>query len=165
VDIQRPRLIACLAHHPQTRLPIDTNRRRFLSVAASGAVAAALPVAAFANSSDPIFAAIERHRELSADYTAAVDISSKLEDGPEFEAADAIAGDRCDDLLNHADALIRLKPTTTAGVIALMRYVASLEEWQTPREPDEFDGQAPDWGKTFCTTVASALDQIGGAVA
>jgi len=25
-----------------------------------------------------------------------------------------------------------------AGVIALMRYVASLEEWQTPRDLDEY---------------------------
>jgi hypothetical protein len=66
---------------PPTNTPTDTNRRRFLSVAAGGAVAAALPVAALANEPDPIFATIERHRELSADYTAAVDISSKLEDG------------------------------------------------------------------------------------
>jgi hypothetical protein len=150
---------------PPTNTPTDTNRRRFLSVAAGGAVAAALPVAALANEPDPIFATIERHRELSADYTAAVDISSKLEDGPEFEAADAIAGDRCGDLLDHADALIHLEPTTMAGVIALMRYVASLEEWQTPRDSDEFDGQPPDWDKAFYTTVANALDRIGGGIA
>lgn len=114
---------------------------------------------------DSIYAAIERHRELSADYTAAVDISSKLEEGPEFEAADEISGDRCRDLLDHADALSRLEPTTLAGVIALMRYVANLEEWQTPRDSDEFDGTPTDWGKAFCTTVANALDRIGGAVA
>ena len=108
---------------------------------------------------DSIYAAIERHRELSADYTAAVDISSKLEEGPEFEAADEISGDRCRDLLDHADALSRLEPTTLAGVIALMRYVANLEEWQTPRDSDEFDGTPTDWGKAFCTTVANALDR------
>jgi len=146
-------------------LPVHSTRRHLLTMAAGGAVAAALPVAALALVPDQIFAAIERHRELSADYTAAVDISSKLEDGPEFEAADAIAGDRCGDLLDHADALIRLEPTTMAGVIALMRYVASLEEWQTPRDSDEFDGQPPGWDKAFYTTVANALDRIGGAVA
>jgi hypothetical protein len=134
-------------------------------MAAGGAIAGALPVAALANGPDPIFAAIERHRELSADYTAAVDISSKLEDGPKFESADAIAGDRCGDLLDHADALIHLEPTTVAGVIALMRYFASLEEWQTPRDSDEFDGRPPDWGKAFCTTVANALDRIGEGIA
>jgi hypothetical protein len=108
-------------------LPVDPTRRHLLAITAGGAIAGAIPGAALAVGPDAIFAAVERHRELSADYTAAVDISSKLEDGPEFEAADAIAGDRCEDLLDHADALIRLEPTTTAGVIALMRYVASSE--------------------------------------
>jgi hypothetical protein len=150
---------------PPTNAPIDTKRRRFLLSAAGGAVTAAIPVAALAVGPDPIFAAIERHRELSAEYTAAVDVSSKIEDGPEFEAADAIAGDRCGELLDCAEELIRLEPTSLAGVIALIRYVASLEEWQTPRDPDEFDGQPPDWGKAFCTTVANALDRVGGAVA
>jgi len=62
-----------------------------LAIAAGGAVVALLPDAAFGNETDPIFAATERHRELSADYTAGVDISSKLEAGNEFEAADAVA--------------------------------------------------------------------------
>jgi hypothetical protein len=52
-----------------------------------------------------------------------------------------------------------------AGVIALMRYVASLEVWQTPRDLDECDDQVPYWRKTFCTTVANAPDRIAGAVA
>jgi hypothetical protein len=152
-------------HTNTSALPVDQARRRLLTIATGGAIAAALPVAALANGPDAIFAAIERHRELSADYTAAVDISSKLEDGPEFEAADAITGDRCGDLLDHADALILLEPTTIAGIIALMRYVASLEEWQTPQDSVEFDGQPPDWHKAFCTTVANALDRIGGEIA
>ncbi|KRR22625.1 hypothetical protein CQ14_30935 [Bradyrhizobium lablabi] len=109
---------------------------------------------------DPIFAAIERHRDLSADYTAAVDISSRLEVGPEFEAADAIAGDRCRALLDHADALIRLEPTTIAGAIALMRYFASLEEWQTPADRcEERDHPTADWHQTFLSTLASALEK------
>jgi hypothetical protein len=52
-----------------------------------------------------------------------------------------------------------------AGVIALMRYVASLEEWQTPRDSDDSDGQPPDWDKAFYTTVANALDRIGVGIA
>jgi len=44
---------------PPTNTPIDTNRRRFLSAAASGAVAAAIPAAALAAAPavDTIFAA------------------------------------------------------------------------------------------------------------
>jgi hypothetical protein len=57
-------------------LPVDPSRRHLLAIAAGGAVVAVLPDAAFGNETDPIFAAIERHRELSAAYTAAVDISA-----------------------------------------------------------------------------------------
>jgi len=57
-------------------LPVDPSRRHLLAIAAGGAVVALLPDAAFGNETDPIFAAIERHRELSAAYTAAVDISA-----------------------------------------------------------------------------------------
>jgi hypothetical protein len=32
-----------------------------------------------------------------------------------------------------------LEPKTMAGVIALMRYFASLKEWQMPRDPDDGD--------------------------
>lgn len=46
-----------------------------------------------------------------------------------------------------------------------MRYVASLEEWQTPRDSDEVDGQPLIWEKAFCTTVANALDRVNRALA
>jgi hypothetical protein len=45
---------------PPTNTPIDTKRRRFLSVAAGGAVAAAIPTVAAATEPDPVFAAIEQ---------------------------------------------------------------------------------------------------------
>ena len=67
---------------------------------------AALPVTATAGP-EPIFTVIERHRELSVLCDQAVSISAKLEDGPEFDAADEIS----------------------AGI----RYVASLGEWQVPK--------------------------------
>ena len=144
----------------ESRKPAERLSRR-MALAGFAAVSVAWPAAAA--EPDPIFAAIERHRELSDDYTAAVDVSSELEDGPEFEAANAIAGDTCRALLDHADALIRLQPTTIAGVVALLRYVATLEEWEQPRS-FEVDGE-PVWIKTLCTTVANALDRTGGVVA
>jgi len=57
-------------------LPVDPSRRHLLAIATGGGVAAAVLGAAFGNETEPIFAAIERHRELSAAYTAAVDISA-----------------------------------------------------------------------------------------
>ena len=70
---------------------------------------AALPVTATAGP-EPIFTVIERHRELSVLCDEAVSISAKLEDSPEFDAADEIS----------------------AGI----RYVASLGEWQVPTDED-----------------------------
>jgi hypothetical protein len=154
---------------PPTNTPIDTNRRRFLTVAAGASVAsvgtlavAAAPATApesAACAPDPIFAAIERHRELSAHYDAAVSISAHLPCGPDFEAAEEITAERCHALLEHADALIRSEPTTIAGVIGLTRYVGSLEEWQTPA--DRCDMWEASWHRAFLGTLANALDKIG----
>lgn len=137
-----------------------TSESRKPALAGLATVSVAWPAAA--TEPDPIFAAIERHRDLSAGYTAAVDVSSKLEAGAEFDAADAIAGERCRSLMDHAEALIRLKPTTLAGAIALKRYFASLEEWQTPADHcEEGDtAAAADWHQMFLTTLAGALEKM-----
>jgi hypothetical protein len=120
----------------------------------------ALPAAAAAEP-DPIFAVIERHRQLSELFTAAVDVSSRLEGGPEFEAADAISAERNQALMGHADALIRSIPTTMAGVIALARYVASLDEWQTPGDDREiWDEPSPSWHQVFLNTTATAIEAM-----
>ncbi len=66
---------------PPTNTPIDTKRRRFLSVAAGGAVAAAIPAAALARAPavDPIFAAIDEHRKAQAAHLAAIHELSRFE--------------------------------------------------------------------------------------
>jgi hypothetical protein len=137
------------------------SRRHMLGALA--VLPAALPAAAAAPA-DPIFAVIDRHRELSVHFTAAVDVSARLEDGPEFEAADAIADQRCRVLLDHADTLIRSQPTTMAGALALMRYVASLEEWQMPADRREnweiAENPNADWHRVFLCTLADALDNL-----
>ncbi|WP_245509223.1 hypothetical protein [Bradyrhizobium zhanjiangense] len=72
---------------------------------------------------DPIFDVIARNREFSAQHDAAVSISAKLAEGPEFDAADEISGERQLALAEHANTLIHSKPTTIAGVIALSRLL------------------------------------------
>ncbi|WP_245284122.1 hypothetical protein [Bradyrhizobium sp. Cp5.3] len=96
---------------------------------------------------DSIFDVIEHHRELSAQYDAVV--SAKLDDGPELGAADAISDERSLALQQYAAVLIRSKPGTLAGVIALSRYVASLPAWLLS---DEYD-----WHQPFLRTLADAL--------
>ncbi|WP_271608653.1 hypothetical protein [Bradyrhizobium sp. CCBAU 21359] len=103
---------------------------------------------------DLTFVVIERHRELSAHYDAAMSISAKL-DGPEFDAADEISSQRNHALAEHANVLIRSTPTTIAGVIALIRYVSSLREWELP------DDDA--WYGVFLEGLADAVDGIAMA--
>jgi hypothetical protein len=97
---------------------------------------------------------IERHRELSVLCDEAVSISAKLEDGPEFDAADEISAGRSDALVEHAAVLIRSEPTTMTGTTALIRYVASLGEWQVPTDED--------WHQVFLGTLANARQKAVG---
>jgi len=114
---------------------------------------------------DPIFSAIERHREFSARLAAAMAVSGKLVNGPEFEAADTVSSARAEDLKACGASLIRCEPTTMAGAIALTRYVASLGEWQMPTDDplaeETSRDLSDDWRrKVFLTTLANALDKI-----
>ncbi|RXH21197.1 hypothetical protein XH94_38105 [Bradyrhizobium zhanjiangense] len=104
---------------------------------------------------DPLFVVIERHRELSAHYDAALSVSAKLDGGPEFDAADEISSQRNHALAEHAKVLIRSKPTTIPGVVAFSRYVASLRAWQLSDEED--------WHQVFLTVLADAVDEISVA--
>ncbi|WP_407114790.1 hypothetical protein [Bradyrhizobium sp. LMG 9283] len=101
---------------------------------------------------DLIFVVIDRHRELSAHYDAALSVSAKLDGGFEFDAADEISSQRNHALAEHANVLIRSTPTTIAGVIALTRYVGNLREWELP------DDDA--WYRVFLEGLAGAIDGI-----
>lgn len=94
---------------------------------------AVLPVVApgaAATEPDPIYSVIERHRGLSAQFSAAADVSAKLQEGPEFEAADEITATRNQALIDHAATLIRSEPTTMAGIIAgdLRRHLGGMAD-------------------------------------
>jgi hypothetical protein len=77
----------CVHSTPPLNTPIDTNRRRFLTVAAGASVAsvgtltaAAMPAAPAspACAADPIHAVIQRHKEVIAAYCAAVNVADAL---------------------------------------------------------------------------------------
>jgi hypothetical protein len=124
---------------------------RRAAIASLAALPAALPAAATAGA-DPIFAMIERHRELSLHYDDAVSISAKLDEGPEFDAAEEVSEQRADAMVQHAAALIGTAPTTKAGAAALIRYIASLGEWEVPADEG--------WRQVFLGTLANALDRM-----
>jgi hypothetical protein len=69
------------------------------------ALAAAVNVTTLAAAEpDPIFAVIERHRDLSAHCSAAYAISGNLHAGPEFDAAEAVSTERHDLVIDQANA-------------------------------------------------------------
>jgi hypothetical protein len=118
---------------PPTNAPIDTTRRRLLTVAAGGAVAAAIPTAALtaAPAADPIYAAIDAHRERVKTYDAAWKLRARCKDfGTLTEAEKA----RVRELNDATDAaglpleaaamdLFNTVPTTHAGIIAALFYM------------------------------------------
>jgi hypothetical protein len=85
-------------------------------------------------------------------------------DHPEYDADDEIAAATCDALLDHADELVSAEPATLAGAVALMRYLAELKEWQTPRGgPWEAEGDDigwEGWQQVLLATLADAIDKL-----
>jgi hypothetical protein len=159
---------------PPLNTPIDHSRRNFFStaaglVAAGTALAAAVNVTTLAAAEpDPIFAVIERHRDLSAHCSAAYAISGNLHAGPEFDAAEAVSTERHDLVIDQANALICAEPTTMAGVLAMMRYAAAWPDWQQPTDDWTLDDASADSHQVLLQTLAGAIESIidrEGAVA
>jgi len=147
---------------PPTNTPIDTKRRRFLSVAAGGAVAAAIPAAALAGAPavDPIYAAIERYKMLSAEYTVAVDRRAPLEDDdPDLWEAEHETSRTSAALFEQMDVIFSFQPSTVAGVAALLKYISTLEDWQMA--PGLEDSDSMKAAQTLCACLAAAIEQSG----
>jgi hypothetical protein len=113
---------------------------------------------------DPIFAVIEHHRALSDRYTAAINQHSDFEDGPLDDKASEIVDEACEDLLDFCDdRLVRSEPTTFAGLVGFIRYIRTLEEWQTPRSDVlSYNKQTPSgWFCELCRTLENAIARTG----
>lgn len=156
---------------PTVERPADSagelcrSRRNFLAQAAAAAgglslgLTLPLPPAA-GTSADPVYAAIDRYRQLSVDYTASVDRWAYLEPShPDSRALDEDNSRACDAVFDQRDVLFNLRPATVAGVAALLNYISELEEWQMP--PGLGDGHGKENVQAMCASLAAALDQIG----
>jgi hypothetical protein len=121
----------------QATFTSSTSRRRFLTAAAAlASPVAAVPALAAVTAPDPVFVAIERHREAWKAHEAACGVANDLEeeaiaaglcleDHPDFEATD----ERWDQACNAEDEALRVlcatTATTVAGAAALASYVAA----------------------------------------
>jgi hypothetical protein len=146
---------------PPTNTPIDTHRHRFLSVAAGGAVAAAIPTTvATAAGVDPIFAAIDAHRQAVAAHDAVTDVRAAFNDvnmndeqKEQLAILEAAADDAWDQLDDSGCDLVNSRPTTLAGVAALCRYVEPLlNERNTVNLPEDIH-----WDDDTSSSAGGAL--------
>jgi hypothetical protein len=153
-----------------------TSRRAVLTGVAA---AVAVPVSVKAATDDPIFALIEQHKaayrtsqETGRVKCRTVDWSSSPEYDPILcKAVDEAADAAHDAASNAAMALITIRPTTIAGLLALMRYVEAfnngafaLDEdwcscpmmWPAMVDDDEID----HFGYKLLANVCAALAEM-----
>jgi hypothetical protein len=134
-----------------------TNKqtRRAILAGAAALPALTLPAVAFtAAAPDPIFAAIEYHR-------AARDAWWGLNDKAPDEVSDDLLSIRGDAEQDALTDLLETRPTTVAGVIAVLRHVDQHLRQYEEEETQPF-GNCTDplasAGATFLATIAAALD-------
>jgi hypothetical protein len=153
--------------------PVDPTRRHFLTVAAGGTVAAAIPTAVLAAAAavDPIYALIERHKQAAAAHDATTEVRAHFDDlnmneeqKEQFYALEAAVDSAWDSLDEVGTDLVNTKPATLAGIVALCRYVEPfLNEKDTINLPeviywdDDTDSSA---GGAFANAIASAVEAL-----
>ena len=146
-----------------TAMPVDPTRRRFLTVVAGGAVAAAIPADARAyprHVVDPAFALIAEKLATDVAHCEAIDAQDKAEEHDiGFDEAD----DRCEAAC-HAVNVIDWKlattpPTTLAGVAAVLRFANEIEdaglEW-----PNTDTIGREGWHYQLRATMAQAIETL-----
>jgi len=145
--------------------PVDPGRRRLLTIAAGGAVLAAIPTAALTAAKaepDPAFALIAEKLAADTAHGETIDAQDKAECGADPDAT-AEAWQRCCDacsVVNEADwRLARTRPTTLAGVAAVLSFANKIEdggmEWPTT------DTVGPEgWHYQLRATMAAAVETI-----
>jgi hypothetical protein len=113
----------------KTNPPVDQARRRLLTIAAGGAVAAAIPAAtlAAAPAVDPIFALIaaKRAADLAHDRACGALNEAEVRYGVDSDEADevfALGGSACHAAYEAGWPLATTPPTTLAGVAAVLRF-------------------------------------------
>ncbi|SIO65361.1 hypothetical protein SAMN05443247_10548 [Bradyrhizobium erythrophlei] len=156
---------------------IDTTRRHLLTIAAGGAVAAAIPDARAypGHAADPIYAAIEAHRKAAAAWDAAVGVRASFPEGPEPRTDEQWEElDRLDDaeaaarepLAAAGVDLVTTAPTSLAGIVAAVSYVRAqmrndaFMPWEIEFEFEYDEGCPGDaqetmgWIDAFLDTIA-----------
>jgi hypothetical protein len=149
------------------KLPlVDPTRRHLLSIAAGGAVAAAISTAALtaAAAQDPAFALIAEKLAADVAHCEAIDAQDEAEDAHGFDsdAAEEASQHCCVacTVVNEADwRLATTPPTTLAGVAAVLQFVNEIEdsgmEW-----PNTDTVGSEGWHYQLRATMAQAIEAL-----
>jgi hypothetical protein len=161
--------------------PTNTSptRRNILgTIAAGGAAALTLtPARAAAPGTDPIFAAIERHKAACVPWDAAIDVRAEFPEGPhpmtdeQWEQRDALddAVDEARVILQQAGLdLINTAPTTATGIATAIRYMQRQMRTDGTYMPYdiefEFDDGYEGDGGVVLAGIDAFLDTLADAV-
>jgi hypothetical protein len=171
--------------------PVDPTRRRFLTVAAAGAVGVAIPAADArvnpGHTADPIYAAIERHKAACIPWDAAINVRAEFPKSgdpmtdEQWEQRDLLdeAVDEGRVILEQAGLdLVHTAPTTQAGIVTAIRYMQIQMRTDGTYMPYEIEFKFDDlyegdggivlgWIEAWLDTLADAaaeLDRTGKAV-
>src|SRR3981189_3535474 len=128
---------------PPTNTPVDTTRRRFLSVAAGAIAATAITTSTAAPAIDPIFDLIEAHRKAHAAHMASLEVQNRFERRYGAGQGNWISEKPCHDEDEAFVAFVAAPATTLPGLLAKLDYFDELAsedetEWMTREraEPD-----------------------------
>src|SRR5712664_3028583 len=173
---------------PPTNTPVDTTRRRFLTVAAIGSIFGAGNIAAAAMApndvpqavtvpkdsgfqADPIYEVIERHRKAALAHTEAVHIKFAFEEHgmqgeklAEYKRLDAVADAAWNEMDDVGRDLINTLPTTFAGILALCRYIEPIfAEDDQPDLPEYLtydDDTAAYPAEAFAYVIGKSIEKL-----
>jgi hypothetical protein len=100
---------------------------------------------------DPIFAMIERHRELEVAFAAGI---------PEIcdPAAEAASNERSNQTHRALAELVAMTPTTPAGCAALLRHIELLERDYNAALLSDYADAVSKPGRTLLSRIASVLE-------
>ena len=126
----------------ENSITLSPTRRRFLTVAAAGATALALPPStAAAPAVDPIINLIEAHRKAHAAHMASLELQNRFERRYGAGHGSWISTQPCHDENEAFEAFIAAPATTLPSLLAKLDYMEELSsefetEWMIEERPD-----------------------------
>ena len=150
----------------ENSITLSPTRRRFLTVAAAGATALALPPStAAAPAVDPIINLIEVHRKAHAAHMASLELQNRFERRYGAGKGSWVSTKPCHDENEAFEAFIAAPATTLPSLLAKLDY---MEELSSEFETEWMIEERPDPGvlfRSFAESIANLTAALSGGAA